>query len=294
MYALILLGCAADLLPGEAVLGADVPATFTYGSPGARLGASVAWDGASWLAAAPGEGRTWRDGEPSDGSSSWVGWWEGRAIAVNGEGEVRVDGEVRWTVPDAVAWAAGPDGILAAGGGVLRFVDAEREVPAPGLRAVAWGTGRVLGVVCGDGCAAHAYDLDGVDLGEVAPAGEGGAVGEWDGVAWAGDPEDAAADGAGRVCAEDGRCVEGLAGDHLGGAIGGGYAVGTFNKWVVPARVRVVPLAGGTVYALERGAETQPVVLAGDGATLVVGAPYHPAHGEPSGAVVVAASGEGT
>ncbi|MFZ5476333.1 MAG: hypothetical protein ACOZNI_06105, partial [Myxococcota bacterium] len=117
-------------------------------------------------------------------------------------------------------------------------------------------------------------------------AGEGGDVGEWDGVAWAGDPQLDDDDGAGRVCSEAGDCVEGLAGDHLGAAIGGGFAAGSFNKWIVPARARVVPLHGGIVYAMEEGAEIQPLTLDGDDATLIVGAPYHPAHGEPSGVVV--------
>jgi hypothetical protein len=111
-------------------------------------------------------------------------------------------------------------------------------------------------------------------------------VGEWDGVAWAGDPEEEIPDGGGSVCAEDGRCVHGLVGDHLGAAIGGGFAAGAFNKWVVPARGRVVPLGAGTTYAIERGGENQPLAVAGDGDTLVVGHGQYPAGESPGGAVV--------
>lgn len=293
MHPLIgLLACAAPLIPGEVVLGVDVPATTTLGTEAARLGASVAWFDGSWLASAPGDERLWRDGNVTDEPAAWVGWWSGETVGVSGAGEVRVDGELRWTVPGATSWAFGPTGILAAGGGRLHRVDRERSFEVPGVAAVAWGTERVLAVVCDPACEARAWDLDDAPLGAVVSAGEGGAVGEWDGVAWAGDPQWDDDDGPGEVCAEDGGCVAGLPGDHLGGAIGGGYAVGTFNKWVVPARARVVPLAGGTVLAMERGAEVQPLALDGDGETLIVGAPYHPAHGVPSGAVVEVALAE--
>jgi hypothetical protein len=105
-------------------------------------------------------------------------------------------------------------------------------------------------------------------------------------VAWGGDPRWDEPEAGGTVYAEDGREIEGLPGDHLGAAIGGGYTAGTFNKWVVPARGRVVPLDGGIVFDLEVGAEIQPI-LVGGGDPLVVGAPYHPADGVPAGAVVV-------
>lgn len=288
MHALILAGCAADLLPGEVVLGAEHPATFTYGPPNARLGAAVAWDGEGWSAAAPGEGTTWRNGESVDEPSIWVGWTGEAGVRVDADGQVWVEGEARWTAPGATAWAAGPEGVLAAGAGRLRHLDAGLDLSAPGIGRVAWGEGRILAVTCDPDCAARAWDLDGVELGEVAPAGLGGDVGEWGGLAWAGDPESGVDDGAGRVCAEDGGCLAGEPGDHLGIAIGGGFAAGTYNKWVVPSRARIVPLAGGTVLALEDGAEAQPLALSGDPATIVIGAPYHPAQGQPAGAVVVA------
>ncbi|MES2641791.1 MAG: hypothetical protein V4850_20020 [Myxococcota bacterium] len=290
MHALVLavgvLGCAAPLVPGEQVLGVEKVAAFTFGEPGDHLGASVAARGAAWLASAPGSNRTWRDGVAGDAPSVWVGWWGESEVLVNGAGHVTVDGELRFTVPGATGWAASASGVVAATPEGLHFVDRARVVPVEGLEAVALGNERVLGLVCGPaGCEGQAWSLEGVSLGPYAEGGEGGAVGEWDGRAWAGAPAWDVPEGPGEVCAEDGTCRAGLPGDHLGAAIGGGYTAGTFNKWTVPPRARFVPLDDGEVYSLESGAELQPLALAGDD-TLVIGAPYMPAHGEPSGAVV--------
>lgn len=289
MHALTLLACAAPLVPGEVVLGVDRVASFTYGGPNERLGASVAADGASWLAAAPGADATWRDGERRDEPSAWVGFWGGSEVIVTATGEVRVDGEPFGEVPKARAWAAGPNGILVATAEGLRVLDPPLDVPATGVRAVAWGEERLLALVCADECVGEAWALDGTPLGAFAPGGPDGAVGEWGGRAWAGAPDWEDPEGPGRVCAEDGTCVEGLPGDHLGAAIGGGHTVGTFNKWIVPARARVVPLDGGAVLALETGAEIQPIQLAGDADQLVIGAPYQAYDGLPAGAVVTVA-----
>ena len=214
-----------------------------------------------------------------------VGWWGGRVVRVTREGEVWADDESLGSVDTATAWAVGDPGVVAATPAGLRLVEAERTVPVTGLQSLAWGEDRILGLVCDGTCEGRAWDLDGNELGAFAEGGDGGAVGEWDGVAWAGAPVWDEPEGRGRACAEDGRCVEGEPGDHLGAAVGGGYAVGTFNKWVVPARARIVPLDGGDVLVLEEGAELQPIVLAGDD-TLVVGAPYMAAGGAPAGAVI--------
>jgi hypothetical protein len=275
------LGCAAPLLDGELVLGADVAATVTEGGPGARLGATVAWDDGAWVATAPGAREVWRDGDAADAAATAAGWWDGEVVVVDAEGTARIGDAVVAEVPGARLWAIGPNGLAAATSGEVVFGGVRRDLA--GATALAWGAERLLAVASRR---VHAWDLDGNALDVDLAAGEGGAVGEWDGVAWAGDPEDDDDDGAGRVCDERGDCVEGLPGDHLGGAIGGGFAAGTFNKWVVPARARIVPLAGGVVYAMEEGAEIQPLVLDGDESGLCVGAPWFPAHGEPSGAVV--------
>lgn len=287
MYALGLVACAAPLLPGEEVVGVDRVATFTFGAAGSRLGASVAARADAWLASAPGAGTTWKDGVETDVPSAWVGWWGIREVRVDATGEASVDGVPRWSVADAEAWAAGPDGVAVATAAGIRVLEPARDLPVRGARALAWGEGRLLALVCDDTCGGYAWDLDGNALGRFADGGEGGAVGEWDGVAWAGAPAWDDPEAPGRVCAEDGTCREGLPGDHLGAAIGGGFAAGTFNKWVVPARARLVPLGGGDTLVIEEGAELQPLHLAGEpDGPLVVGAPYMAAGGQPAGAVV--------
>jgi len=286
VYALTLLGCTDPLLPGEGVLGVELPARFTYGQPGDRLGASVAGQAGGWIASAPGADQTWRDGVATDAPSVWVGFWGEEAVLVSAAGEVRVGGEARWDVDGAVAWAVGSERLVAATPDGLLFVERGLLVPVMGLEAVAIGTERVLGLACGDeGCSGEAWSFDGDPLGAFAAGGSGGAVGEWGGRAWAGAPDWADPEGPGRVEAEDGTVVDGLPGDHLGAAIGGGYTAGTFNKWIVPPRARIAPLDGGAALVLESGAELQPIVLGGD-TMLVVGAPYAAAHGEPSGVVV--------
>lgn len=281
---LALLGCVADLLPDERVVGVDVPAEVTYGAPGSRLGAAVAW-GDGWAALAPGADTWFAGGVDQHEALAFVGADAGGWVVATADGGWRAaDGA--GTVPGARRWATGPGGLWAATGEALVDARSGTRVPVTGVGALAVGEERVLAVVCDEGCAARAWTLDGVDLGPVAPAGEGGAVAEWGGVAWAGDPEEALADGAGRACAEDGRCVAGLPGDHLGAALGGGHAAGRFNKWTVPARTRLVPLDGGPTLAVEEGAENQPLALAGDAGTVLLGDPYHPSGGQPSGAVL--------
>lgn len=263
------------------MIGADVAAEWTYGEGGDRLGESVAL-GPGVAIAAPGAETAWVDGVASAGPASWIGWWGDRFVRIGVDGEVYVDDVAAGEVPNAKVWAVGDAGIVWASKSAMGLLDGW-EVEVNGVGALAVGT-RVVARV---GAAVRAWDLDGTEVPIELDAGDGGAVAEWEGVVWAGDPADTIADGAGRVCAEDGRCVDGEPGDHLGRAIGGGYAVGEFNKWIVPARARVVPLDGGQVYAMEVGAEVQPLAVAGDGTRVVVGAPYYPVDGEPAGAAAV-------
>jgi hypothetical protein len=288
VYALIFVACAAPLLDGERVLGVDVPAEFIFGAPGDRLGSAVAGRGDRWIATAPGASRTWRDGEPGDVASAWVGFWGESEVLVTSDGTLTVNGELSAEIPDATAWAFGENGIAFATVDGLRVLDPPLAVAVRGVEALAWGERRLLARVCDPACVGMAWALDGEALGAYAPAGAGGAVGEWDGVAWAGAPAWDEPEAPGRVCSEAGVCVDGLPGDHLGATLGGGFTAGTFNKWVVPARARLVPLDGGDVLALETGAEAQPLHLAGD-TRLVVGAPYAASEGLPAGAVVTVA-----
>jgi hypothetical protein len=291
---LLLAGCADDLLPGESILGVDVPAVFTTGGARDQLGAEVAWSGDSWLATAPGAGQVWRDGVATDAPAADAGFWGQHVVTVSREGEVFVDGEPAGAAEGApAAVAIGAPGVAVATADAIALRDpeglrAEVRIDLRGVTSLAWGEERLLGLVCDPTCEGRVWSREGEDLGGFADGGEGGAVGEWHGRAWVGDPQLTDPDGAGLVRSEDGDVVAGAVGDHLGAAIGAGRAAGTFNKWVVPARARLVPLEGGEVLSMEIGAENQPIRLAGDDDVLVVGAPFYPANGHPSGAVVVA------
>ena len=116
-----------------------------------------------------------------------------------------------------------------------------------------------------------AWDSAADQLTELGRAGEGGALVEVDGTAWWGDPQLEEAEGAGLVCSEEGTCLQGLEGDHLGRELCPTHAAGVFNKWIVPARMRIVPLGGGPTLAVERAAPSRPPALDSDGSSLVIG-----------------------
>ena len=305
----VIAGCVSDLLPGETVVGVDVPAKRWDGSVGDRFGASVA----PGFATAPGvlALRTLDGGAGDDGAvgqvagvaALWVGEGAGRVYAAGEGGLWWRDGALQDATFEGGRWAAGPAGVVVADAQGWWLPEQQVGVKVQDIGAVALGEERVLAAVCNPFCTARAWTLDGAEVAIDLPVAVGGALGEWQGVAWAGSPDDDAADGAGRVCNEHGDCIEGLIGDHLGRTIGGGYAAGTFNKWVVPARARIVPLNGTTegetslsdeVLVLEAGAEDQPLALAGStgdsgagvGAlSLWIGAPYFAQQGQPGGVV---------
>ncbi len=291
---MLLCGCTAPLID-EPVLGHDVAVTWHEGAPGDLLGSSVAWEDGRLIASAPGpcevevveEAAVGGAAERRAGPCSWVGWWEGQAVQA-GAMEMSVDREPFKAPRGMVAWAAGESGLYVATGERLIRLDAPWSVAVRGVRSLAAGTGRVLAVVCEDHrCEGRAWTAEGADLGVIVEAGERGSIAEWEGVAWAGAPDWWTPGARGRVCSEEGSCFEGEEGDHLGRAIGGGYTAGMFNKYLAVPRLRVVPLAGGTVWAMEEGAEQELVTLAGDGDALVVGAPWVPVGGEPGGKIAV-------
>lgn len=284
MYALI-FGCTAPLVPGELVLGEDIPAVFEYGTEDSRYGASVAWREEHLLVGAPGARKSWLDGELLEGPYEWLAWF--------GEQRVQADGQYLWVngawvadFPHAVAMAASEEALVVATRKGLQRMDQPWNVPVEGIISLALGESRVLAVVCNPDCEGHAWSLSGDDLGKVTEAGERGGIAEWEGMAWGGDPQWRVDEDPGRVCNEAGECLEGMPGDHLGATIAGGYTAGMFNKRITPPRLRIVPLGEGPVYVMETGAEQQEVTLGGDVTTLVVGAPYLPHDETPSGAVV--------
>lgn len=246
------------------------------------FGEDVAVRGDRWLVVATGAGRVELIGEASLERPSPVrGWFDGElalaGFAGDGVYEVSTGALVRET-PDARLFA-GADGAWVSASPDKVRADDGREWSLSDVRSLAVGEGRILALACGEGCVA--YEL-GDAITPLGAAGEGGQVALWDGVAWWSDPESARTEGAGRVWSERGELVEGLAGDHLGRAIGGGYAAGALNPSQVPVRARVVPLAGGEVLALDRAVETRPLALAGDEGALLVGVPGAP---DPAGVI---------
>ncbi len=280
-----MFGCTAPLVPGELVIGEDIPAEFRYGSEGAQLGYQLALGSPGLLASATGEGQVYWEDQAVGGPTKWLGWWGEHRVQAN-PSEVWVDGEVFATPDELQSFAAGDGGIFGATRQRLFRLDQGWSLPVAGVRRLALGSERLLAVVCTPDCVGKAWTFSGEALGEVVEAGEGGDIGEWEGVAWAGAPAWKESAAAGKICSEQGICVEGTLGDHLGAAIAGGYSLGMYNKEITPPRQRIVSLDGGTVLSLEQGSELQHVDLVGDGTTLVVGVPFMPHAGSATGAIV--------
>lgn len=287
------LGCTDDLLPGESILGVDRSVEVVYGGELSALGSSVAWSGTSWAAAAPGSGEVWVDGEVTPtgdappASAAFVGWM-GEALVRAGPGGGALDGEVLVGL-EGDLFAASSGGIFVGDGDYLSVYSEEPRAVLPGLQALAAEGDDALALGCEADCEYVWWTSEGV-LGvplAAGIAGPGGVIAVDHSNFCFGNPQLDDPDGAGTVTCTDGRSIEGEPGDHLGSAIGGGYAAGTFNKWAVPPRVRIVPLDGGEILVLEEGAENQPITLAGDDSTLIIGAPFHPHGGAPSGAVFI-------
>ncbi len=281
MHALALLACT-DQLVSELIVGVDVAADTTVGGPNDRLGASVALHDVVAVAA-PGKGTVIEGGIATDGPSSWVGYVDGQ-LARGGADALWI-GEEEFPVTGARAYAVGTNEVFVATAGTLYSYPSATVFFEGKITGVAVVDGRpVVRLDTAQGCVIRALDTaTEYDL----PCAAEGALAVENGALCAGDPQVDDDEGAGVVGCDDGATWVGERGDHLGRAIGGGYAMGSFNKWLVPARARAVPLGDGPVLALELGAENQPHALAGDGESLVIGAPYYPASGMPSGAAFV-------
>jgi hypothetical protein len=289
--ALTPMACTRDLLPGELVVGTDVAATRWEGAPGERFGASVAGDSNGGWATAAGvpELRALSATATDTGIGAvWVGTGAGHVYAAAVDGRWWADDVEQTGVGAGAIWGAGPAGVVYATAAGWTLPESGVSVSVDGITAITVGEQRVLAIAGGG---VRAWQIDGTALDielepNVLQAGDGGAITEWAGVAWWGSPDDGTDDGAGVVCSELGACIGGGPGDHLGRALGGGYAAGTFNKWTVPARARFVPLDGGSVLVLDDGAEDQPLAVAGDDDTVWLGAPYTAEQGEPAGVVL--------
>jgi hypothetical protein len=298
-------GCAADLLPGELVVPGEVPAVAFHGSAGTNLGAAVALDGEHLLAGAPGGGDVWRlDEGATSGGPRGLGravWWaEGVPWAARlSDAVYRVDGveaEESWTIQDMRFVAAGVLGgevrVASSRGTWISLWDMEGRlldsVACSGVQRLAIGAERVLVLICTDeDCQAWAWPVGTQDLEPLGLAGRGGAIVEHDGQAWWGLPALDDADAAGEVCAEDGTCIAGIAGDHLGRYLCAGYAAGLPNFVTVPGRLRLVPLDGGPVLALDRALPDYALSLDCNGERIAVGMPAAGLHTPGEGEVLL-------
>jgi hypothetical protein len=277
----LLDGCTADLLPGEAVLGDEVAAVVVDGDAGSELGRSVALLHDGFVAGAPGAGEVRAYG--SDGTLRWTltgGERFGQSVFVRGEAILAWEpGRGVWRseagTEAELVWAGIATAVDVDGDGEIRSVSGEGEAIAVGP------AGEDLHTRCGeDGTCT--VDLDGVMLAETSA---GSPVGWTDGVACWGDPGWPSDPEPGAVRCADGLSRAGLAGDHLGTTLGPGWAMGVFDKWLVPARARVVALDGSTVWAIDRAAEKSVVTLDSDGTSVVVGAPGSLRHDAEEGRV---------
>lgn len=237
------------------------------------------WDERYFHDGAYGVGEVASDGAWVAGTSSITFWESGETLEIEPGGRSFASDPAD---PDGLIWHLFARALVPVNQGPRIAVDGNIEAFALTIGAVAWRS-------CGASeCAIRVLNLsrppeeaEVVDL----PAVSDGAL-AWDNDSLcASDPQLDLDEGAGFVVCTDGRRVEGLPGDHLGLAMGGGFAIGTFNKWIVPARTRIVPLNDGAVLAIEYGAEGQPNTIAGDDNVLVVGAPYEMHAGGNAGAV---------
>ncbi len=298
-------GCAADLVPGELIVPGELPTESYRGEVGSSLGAALALDGATLLAGAPGAGQVWLldEGEPSQGPiglGRWVWWYQGSAYGARGtEGVFAVDhaeATLLWETPGAYSFAAGEtaDGFRVATttGQAVQLWDGEGTLRAhlvlAGVQRMAVGWQRVLLQVCEAGaCEAVAWNPSTASVDTLAETGDGGAVAEVDGVAWWSDPQLEDPEARGLVSSEAGDSLEGLEGDHLGRSFCNGHVAGVFNTWIVPARLRLVPLHGGSVVSIDRATPSRAPALACDGERLAVGLPTNGLHELGEGSVLV-------
>ncbi|MFT5687064.1 MAG: hypothetical protein ACI8RZ_008021, partial [Myxococcota bacterium] len=271
---LLLHGCLGALLEAELVIGEELSAIEIPGEPLSLLGTAVAIGSeageAVVIIGAPGSGEVlavnalgveqWRlSGGVGLGRRVWAD--EDAAYAwLPGVGVLDGGGEVVLRAPDATALARCPDGGWWTGEGIGDALDCAE--------------GGLIRSTCAEvRCTVSLEETPGGDAEVLGETSAGSAVGWVGGQACWGDAalEDDPHPGA-LHCA-DGSSLLGLDGDHLGAVIGADRTAGVFNKWQVPARVRIVSADGGPVWALDRAAERSRVSLAEGEGLVAVGLP---------------------
>ena len=256
------------------MVGEELSAVEIPGAPLSLLGTAVAIGTASGepvvIIGAPGAGEVlavdkggheqWRlSGEIGLGRRVWAGD-DAVAAWLPGVGVLDADGEVLLRAPAATTLARCPDGSWWTGEGIGEALDC--------------GAGGLIRSTCdGSRCTVSLQDepgVEGVRLGETSAGSAVGWIGDracWGDAALEDDPH------PGAVFCDDGTELIGLDGDHLGAGIGASRAAGVFNKWQVPARVRMVPLNDGPIWALDRAAERSRVALAEGEGIVAIGLP---------------------
>ena len=264
-----MLGCGGLLPEGELALIWEHPVRLDErGERG--LGAVVAADGSAWSSS--GQTCTEQTCEAPEPLAIW--WDEGQLLVGTSAGLYR-DGALIVAEPEALAWAGqGSQWVCAVPGQILDHLGG--SVPYSGrVVDLDLEDGRWLALLCDEQCLV----LDA--QGELARAGERGRVDLFEGRACWSDPQDQE---RGLIECEDGLSVQGLEGERLGAALDEGWAAGQLSVQVVPNRLRLVPLDGGTVLSLDRYRPGMPPSLAVGPAELVLGLPW----GWDEGRVLVA------
>ncbi len=274
MIGWLLIGCTGALLPGERVLGDEVPASVIEGEAGSGFGSSVAIgvnaDGeVTVLIGAPDIGQVmtvsasgepgWRLSGEGAGFGTRVGWVGTHPWAWDpGRGLYWLE----WFLPDEAS-TPGDTAVDVCADSEVLIRDGRGET-------VACGEDGFIATRCeGAVCAVEALgsDLDGEET------SAGSAVGFWGDTACYGDARVESDEARGDVRCEDGTKVSGEPGDHLGLAIGGGRVAGLFNRHLQPPRARIVPLEGGDVWVVDRAAERSRISLDGGHGLFAVGVP---------------------
>ncbi len=254
----LLFGCS-DLTPNEVVLGDEVLADTVEYSMG--FGATVALSKGLILAA---NGLRWG---PVDAMREQHTSGEVRTVGFSGD--------IAW------AWLESGRVVLIADGAEIGRVHSAASVDVcPDLSLVSAQL-RGEAVACSDEGLIRTHcdedvctvSINGEDLpGNISA---GGAVAWVEGTACWGSPQLQKEQGRGLVECEDGRVWQGLRGDHLGLAIGGGRTAGRFNRHIVPPRLRIPSLVGDETWLIDRAAENSRVSLSGDSDATVVGVPRY-------------------